>query len=161
MTASTAPARPITGRKVALGMVAFFGVVVAVNVTMATLAVDSFTGVVVDNGYVASQQFNRWIARGEAEASIGWKATAGAPGGAPEVVVTDAQGHPLAGASVTLRLHHPLRADDVRRAVLVETAPGRYVAADALPRGQWEATIRIAKDGRSVHVRDRLVVQPR
>jgi nitrogen fixation protein FixH len=159
MTSHTAP-RPLTGRKVALGMVAFFGVVIAVNVTMATLAVESFTGVVVDNGYVASQQFNRWIARGEAEAAVGWTAAAGAPGGVPEVAVTDALGHPLAGASVTLHLHHPLRADDARRMALAETAPGRYAAAAALPRGQWEATIRIAKGGRTVHVRDRLVVQP-
>ncbi|MCA3256401.1 MAG: FixH family protein [Alphaproteobacteria bacterium] len=160
MTSDTA-ARPITGRKVLFGMVGFFGVVVAVNLTMATLAVGSFTGVVVDNGYVASQQFNRWIARGEAEAAIGWTAAAGAPGGVPEVVVTDALGHPLAGASVTLHLHHPLRADDARRVTLAEAAPGRYAAAAALPRGQWEATIAIAKDGRAVHVRDRLLVQPK
>jgi nitrogen fixation protein FixH len=141
-------------------MIAFFGVVIAVNVTMATLAVESFTGVVVENGYVASQQFNRWIARGEAEAAIGWKATASTSGGVPEVAVTDAQGHPLAGASVTLHLHHPLRADDARLVALAERAPGRYAAAASLPRGQWEATIRIVKDGRTVHVRDRLVVEP-
>jgi len=159
MTADAAP-RPITGRKVLLGMIGFFGVVIAVNVTMATLAVDSFTGVVVDNGYVASQQFNRWIARGEAEAAIGWRATASTPGGVPEVAVTDALGHPLAGASVTLHLHHPLRADDARRVTLAERGPGRYAAAAPLPRGQWEATVRIEKSGRVVHVRDRLVVQP-
>ena len=159
MTTSAQP-RPLTGRKVAFGMVAFFGVVIAVNVTMATLAVESFTGVVVDNGYVASQQFNRWIARGEAEAAIGWKAASGASGGVPEVAVTDAFGKPLAGATVTLHLHHPLRADDARLMTLAEAAPGRYVAASALPRGQWEATIRIDKGGRTVHVRDRLVVEP-
>lgn len=157
MTTSAQP-RPLTGRKVALGMVALFGVVIAVNVTMATLAVKSFTGVVVDNGYIASQQFNRWIARGEAEAAIGWTATSGTPGGVPEVAVKDGRGGPLAGAAVTLHVHHPLRADDSRRLTLVETAPGRYAATAALPRGQWEATIAISKDGRSVHVRDRLVV---
>ncbi len=38
-------------------MVAFFGVIIAVNVTMATIAIASWTGLVVQNSYVASQEF--------------------------------------------------------------------------------------------------------
>jgi nitrogen fixation protein FixH len=44
-------------------MVAFFGVVIAVNLTMARLAIGSFGGVVVENSYVASQKFNGWLDR--------------------------------------------------------------------------------------------------
>ena len=40
-------------------MLAFFGVIIAVNVVMATLASTSWTGLVVENSYVASQEFNR------------------------------------------------------------------------------------------------------
>jgi nitrogen fixation protein FixH len=50
--------RPFTGRHMALILVAFFAVVVGVNVTMAVLAHKSWTGLVVQNSYVASQHFN-------------------------------------------------------------------------------------------------------
>ena len=47
-----------TGRHMAIIMVAFFGVIIAVNLTMATLASRSWTGLVVKNSYVESQKFN-------------------------------------------------------------------------------------------------------
>ncbi|MFP5454579.1 MAG: FixH family protein, partial [Alphaproteobacteria bacterium] len=53
--------RGFTGRHMAASMVGFFTVVIAVNVTMATVASHSFGGTVVDNSYVASQRFNRWL----------------------------------------------------------------------------------------------------
>jgi nitrogen fixation protein FixH len=39
-------------------MVAFFGVIIAVNLTMAYNAIHSWSGLVVQNTYVASQEFN-------------------------------------------------------------------------------------------------------
>jgi nitrogen fixation protein FixH len=50
--------RPFTGRHMTMILVAFFAVVVGVNVTMAVLARKSWTGLVVPNSYVASQHFN-------------------------------------------------------------------------------------------------------
>ena len=158
-----APAAPrkVTGRAVAICFVLFFAVVLSVNALMATLAVSSFTGVVVDNGYVASQKFNRWIAKGEAEAATGWTATATAPAGRPEVIARRPGGGILAGATVAVHLQHPLKAGGRMTLALREVSPGRYVADKAIARGQWEATIRIARGGTVVHVRDRLLVQPR
>ena len=52
-----------------------FAVVVAVNLLMASLAVGSFGGVVVENSYVASQKFNGWLAASAAENQLGWKAS--------------------------------------------------------------------------------------
>jgi nitrogen fixation protein FixH len=39
-------------------MVAFFGVIITVNMIMARFAVTTWSGLVVPNTYVASQQFN-------------------------------------------------------------------------------------------------------
>ena len=44
-----------TGFHMLACMIVFFGVIVAVNLTMATLASQSWTGLVVKNSYVASQ----------------------------------------------------------------------------------------------------------
>ena len=47
-----------TGRHMLGIMLAFFATVIAVNVTMAMFASKSWTGFVVRNSYVASQEFN-------------------------------------------------------------------------------------------------------
>lgn len=66
--------RPFTGRHMAMIMVSFFSVVIAVNVFMAREAISTFSGVVVENSYVASQHFNRWLDEARAERALGWKA---------------------------------------------------------------------------------------
>jgi nitrogen fixation protein FixH len=50
----------------AMILVAFFAVVIAVNLLMARLAISTFGGVVVENSYVASQHFNTLAGRGRA-----------------------------------------------------------------------------------------------
>jgi nitrogen fixation protein FixH len=50
--------REFTGRHMLMIMLAFFGVIITVNVVMARFAMTSWTGLVVENSYVASQQFN-------------------------------------------------------------------------------------------------------
>jgi nitrogen fixation protein FixH len=67
----TTPSRPFTGWHMLAVMIAFFGVIVAVNVTMATLALTSWTGLVVQNSYVASQEFNDRARAGRAQAALG------------------------------------------------------------------------------------------
>ena len=47
-----------TGRKMAIVMVSFFGVIIAVNFLMAYKAVSTFPGLEVKNSYVASQKFD-------------------------------------------------------------------------------------------------------
>ena len=48
----------LTGKHVAMIFCGFFGIIIAVNVSMAMLASSSWTGLVVSNSYVASQKFN-------------------------------------------------------------------------------------------------------
>lgn len=155
MTTRRAP-RPFTGRRLALMIGGMFAVVIAVNATMATLAVETFTGAVVDNGYVANQQFNHWIARGETEAAVGWSAKATAQHGQVLVEALDHGGRPLTSASVRLHLRHPLQVGDGRWLTLTETAPGHYVAAADVARGQWDMQIVLTRAGTTVHVRERL-----
>ena len=95
---SRSVARPFTGRHMAAIMIAFFGVVITVNVVMARFASSTFGGVVVDNSYVASQHFNRWLDEASAERQLGWHATiTHAADGTVRVALT---GVP-AGATVT------------------------------------------------------------
>src|SRR5690554_7987410 len=65
--------REFTGRHMLFVMLAFFGVIITVNVTMAVLANRSWTGLVVGNTYVASQEFNERTERGRAQIALGWE----------------------------------------------------------------------------------------
>ncbi|MDK2760914.1 MAG: FixH family protein [Sphingopyxis sp.] len=64
--------KPFTGRHMAAILVGFFAVVIAVNVTMARFAVSTFGGKVVENSYVASQNYNEWLKRAAIQDRLGW-----------------------------------------------------------------------------------------
>ncbi len=59
----------------------FFGTIIAVNVTLAVYANRSWTGLVVENSYVASQHFNELLAEQRQQAELGITATLKAEGG--------------------------------------------------------------------------------
>ena len=145
--------RPFTGRHMALLMAAFFGVVVAVNVALANLAASTFSGTVVANSYVASQEFNALLGAAKADKALGWKLALGrtAEGGV-RFALSDASGRPLSGAAVRAEADHPLGA----KAPVVmrprEVAPGVYEAA--LPAGRWHVGIEVRAQGQVWHGED-------
>lgn len=139
--------RRFTGFHMLFVMVAFFGVVIAVNLVMATNAIRSFGGVVVQNSYVASQQFNGWIAQGREQQKLGWQAQAApAPDGALAVTLTGPTG-PLDGALVAVSAEHPLGRLPGQTLVLTGVGQGRYLARHTLPPGRWKLNIQAQRDG--------------
>jgi nitrogen fixation protein FixH len=137
-----------TGRRMAIIMVAFFGVVVVVNLTMATLATRTFGGTVVDNSYVASQNFNSWLRNARNQAGLQWK----------EETRLDASGHlvsqvhspsgPVRGAVVEAHASHPLGRAPENRIMLASQGDGQYRSAVALPPGRWIVRLSVRQDGR-------------
>lgn len=143
MTARS-PRKPFTGHHMTMIMVAFFGVVVAVNITMAWLASGTFGGTVVDNSYVASQKFNGWLEQSRAQQQLGW-ATPVSLNGARRVVI----GVPGIGFAATGTAHHPLgRAPDVPL-VFARDAGGTLVSTTPLPAGRWQVRLEV-REGRDV-----------
>jgi nitrogen fixation protein FixH len=63
----------ITGRHVLGGFIAAFGVIIAVNLTLAYNAVKTFPGLEVKNSYVASQTFD---AERADQLALGWDVSA-------------------------------------------------------------------------------------
>lgn len=144
MSTAGKQARPFTGRHMAMIMVAFFGVVIAVNVYMARLASSTFTGVVVENSYVASQHFNRWLDEARAEDRLGWHARA----------VRDPDGHVLvtlagapAGAQVRGDAWHPLGRAPDHDLRFAPVAAG-FRSAEPLPAGRWRIRIEVQAAGK-------------
>ena len=132
-----------TGWHMTAIMCAFFGVVIAVNVLMATDAIRTFGGTVVDNSYVASQQYNGWLAQARAQRQQGWSAR---PGSGPDGIVTLSlarAGRPVSGANVTIEASHPLGRLPMRALILRDNGHGDYASLQKLPAGRWLLSIDI------------------
>ncbi|MFB9051135.1 FixH family protein [Sphingobium indicum] len=153
MTSAPSPIRRFTGWHMTAILAAFFAVVIAVNMLMATVAVRSFGGTVVENSYVASQKFNGWLAQARAQRRLGWRDAVTLDAGRHVgLALKDAKGAPLAGVVVTAVAQHPLgRAPDMPLAFR-ETAPGVYVSDRVLPKGRWQLRFDLRLAGREEHL---------
>ncbi len=146
--------RQFTGRDMTVIMVAFFAVVIAVNVVMARSAIASFGGVVVSNSYVASQKFNGWLAEADAQDRLGWHARAAAPDKRLTLDLTGPNGA-IGGAEVTVEAEHPLGRLKGQSFRLTEQSPGHYSAPHSLPPGRWRLRIEArAPAGKARFVRE-------
>ncbi|WP_027168927.1 FixH family protein [Mesorhizobium sp. WSM3224] len=96
-----------TGKHMLLTVLGFFGVVVGVNVTMATLASASWTGLVVENTYVASQQFNGKAKEGRAQAALGWAGRLTIASGEVRYSLVDVRGKLVRLHGVRILFRHP------------------------------------------------------
>ena len=76
MSRPLASPKPLTGRKVLFMLVAFFGVVIAVNVMMAKLAIQTLPGTEVDSAYSASLAYENEIAAAHDQNARNWKVDA-------------------------------------------------------------------------------------
>ena len=131
--------RRITGRHATVALVAFFGVVAAVNLVMASFATSTFGGVVVENSYVASQKYNDWLAAAERQRALGWKIS-------PAVdeqrrVTVDVA---VEGAEVRGYARHPLgREPDVPLTFVAQD--GGFRSAAPLPAGRWNVHLLVKR----------------
>jgi nitrogen fixation protein FixH len=150
---SDANRRPFTGRHMAAIMGVFFGVIIAVNLVNARYASATFGGVVVENSYVASQGFNRWLDEAKNERALGWDAvTTWRPDGRLAVAVS---GAPV-GVAIKAMARHPLGRLPDRARTFERTANGRYLSRQALPEGRWDVRLTLAAEGHVWRRQERL-----
>lgn len=126
--------KPFTGRHMAIILISFFGVVIAVNVVMARLATSTFGGTVVDNTYVASQHFNRWLDEADRQNTLGWSASLSrSEGGKLAVRMTGAPAY----ARLTAVARHPLGHAPDQTLTFSTRGDGTYRSQERLPAGRW------------------------
>jgi nitrogen fixation protein FixH len=142
-----ADARPITGRFVLITLLAFFTVVIGVNVLMMRFAISTLPGTEVDSAYGASLAYQKEINAAREQNARGWKIDAHverrADGNAMLTLqAKDAGGAPLTGLIVSGQLERPTDRRVDRRLEVVERGQGSYQGmADAVAPGLWELVI--------------------
>lgn len=147
-TTGSVPLRPVrrfTGWHMTAILVAFFAVVIIVNVYMAKVAIGTFGGEVVENSYVASQRFNTWLDEAKAERALGWHVAVTPAGDGIDVALSDASARTIDQAHVTGIAMHPLGVTADRDLAFHEVRPGLYHAA--LPAGRWQVRLDVVWEG--------------
>ena len=137
-------AKELTGRKVFLITAAAFGVIIAVNFTMAYKAVSTFPGLEVKNSYVASQNFDKDRA---AQLALGWDVSAVVADGNLVLSIRDASGNPVEAAELSGTFGRATSVVDDQEPVF--TFDGQnYVAPVRTAKGNWNLRmVALAEDG--------------
>jgi nitrogen fixation protein FixH len=139
--------KPLTGTTVLLILVAFFGVVIGVNVTMMKLAIATLPGTDVDSPYAAGLAYEKEIAAARGQAARKWQVDARiqriADGGATvRIEARDAAGRPLTGLKFAGRLERPTDKRADLPVELAEVGIGVYSGnASAVAPGQWDLVL--------------------
>lgn len=146
--------RRFTGLHMALTMILFFGTIIAVNMTMAVLATRTFGGKVIENSYVASQEYNGKLAAARAQDRLGWDIVVALRSDRPQVTLSK-DGTPLAGAVVEVAASHPLGRVPECELDMRARNDGQHLGTQALPAGRWRLRITVSRgDDRAVFLRD-------
>jgi len=149
-----------TGRHMLMIMVAFFGVIIAVNIGMARLAGSSFGGLVVKNSYVASQEFNEKLEQSREQLALGWTPTFQVVKGTIRYRLTDKDGNIVAATAASVQFRHPSYEAADWSVPLKRADDGSFEAVQAARNGTW--IVQIDSDvGRAAPYRDvrRIVIR--
>ncbi len=165
MTASAPATRPLTGRFVLTALVAFFAVVIGVNLVMMRLAISTLPGTEVDSAYSASLAYQREILAARQQNDRDWRVDAHIERGpdgtaALNLHAKDRSGSSLVGLAVSGRLERPTDRRADRAIEIVERGGGNYRGtAQGVAPGQWDLVIEADADGKRMFLsRNRIVL---
>jgi nitrogen fixation protein FixH len=148
--------RPITGKMVLTWLVAFFGVIIAVNLAFVYFALDSWPGLTTQKAYEEGIAYNKTLEGAARQDAMGWRSHVALGSATPKgtrvlTLTMTGPGGPLAGLAAQARLSRPLGEGMTVDTKLAEDRPGLYAALIRLPAlGRWQVEVTAqAGDGRA------------
>lgn len=156
------PAEPkhFTGRHMLAIMIAFFGVIISVNVFMAYMASKSWSGILAKNTYVASQDFNMKAAEARHWAELGFSGAFKVESRRLEYRLQGPAGEIERLAAITALFHRPVGDKQDFSLTLPRVAPGVYAVEHDLAPGQWIVDLAAVDDGETVYHQAVRIYQP-
>jgi nitrogen fixation protein FixH len=137
----------LTGRAVLVCMLAFFGVIIGVNLLLMKLAIDTMPGLEVDSSYRAGNVYNAEIAAARSQSARQWRVAGHLERGADgrifvEVEARDPGGAPRTGLAFSAHLERPTDKRADREVALLEQGLGTYRGeTESLAPGQWDLVL--------------------
>ncbi|MEO9168052.1 MAG: FixH family protein [Aestuariivirga sp.] len=133
--------KPLTGWHMLMMCVAGFGVVFTVNIYMAVMAVRSWTGLVVEDSYVASQTFDADAASLKKAEALSVSHLLHYENGKLHLSLQGADGKAIATDSVQISIGRPVGEHEDQKLVAVKTADGQFEVATKLGVGAWSGQL--------------------
>ncbi|MBW8285671.1 MAG: FixH family protein [Rhizobium sp.] len=156
---SEKPSFVFTGWHMLGAMLLFFGTIITVNFTMAYLATSTWSGLVVKNTYIASQEFNGKAAGIRAMLSTGIKGTLEVRQDGIRYGLALPGDKPVLADKVTAHFKRPVGEHQDFVTELKPAGEGLYEASHPVLPGHWIVEIIAVKDGETImHEANRIAV---
>lgn len=130
--------KELTGQHVLIMLLAFFGIMLSVNVYFTVMAVKSFSGEDVPRSYRQGLDYNQTLESRAAQNELGWSAHVNAVADRVIVEVRSASGEPIDNLQLTGGLHHPATLSNDQTLTFTPDGNGRYVAKIFGLQGRWK-----------------------
>ncbi|MBB5277122.1 nitrogen fixation protein FixH [Rhizobium rosettiformans] len=150
MTAETRKPFTFTGWHMLAIMLAFFGTIITVNFTMAYFATSTWSGLVVKNTYVASQEFNGKTAAIKEMLATGIAGDLSVDTKGMRYRLTLPNNVPVVADSVLAHFKRPVGEHQDFELVLTPAGDGLYLAETAVLPGSWIVEIKATKGGKMI-----------
>jgi nitrogen fixation protein FixH len=164
MSKPIAAPRPLTGRVVLFSLIAFFAVVISVNLLLAKLAIDTLPGTEVDSAYSASLAYENEIVAARDQNMRNWKVDAHverhADGAAMvQIEAHDSAGAPIPGLKFLGRFERPTDRRADQPITLAEVGSGIYRGSVAsVAPGQWDLVLEGDAEGQRMFLSKNRIV---
>jgi nitrogen fixation protein FixH len=140
--------RELSGRGVLIWLLAFFGVILAVNVYFMGVAIRTFRGEDDLKPYQEGIDYNQTLARRAAQARLGWEASIDAVRTGPhtarlDVLLRGPDGSPVSHVGLAAEFRHPSDENRDRSTALREIGAGDYEGdLGSMTAGAWDVIVK-------------------
>ena len=147
-----------TGKHMLFVMFAFFGIIIAVNLTMATMASKSWTGLIVKNSYVASQKYNSELQKAQIQRASGIRSELEYANGNLIFNLKNRDGRQLVVDNLTIAIGRPAFEQEDQTGIFKTEANFTYIFPVALAKGEWAIRITGKSEGEAYRRDARIMI---
>lgn len=144
--------RRFTGWHFLIFIVGFFAVVITANVTMAYLALDTFSGLETEDAYRKGRDYNETLQAAKRQEALGWKEEISlikngeGANASHHITLTLRGAEAETDLKVTLLVRRPATDVDDQLIALVETTPATFEGVvKSLAVGRWKLSLVVKK----------------
>jgi nitrogen fixation protein FixH len=143
-----------------IGIIGALAFVAVVNAGMVYSALHTFPGSAGEDGYDLSNSYDRVLKVVGAQAELGWHVHSAVDTARhAQLRVTDSNGQALSNAVVTAQAERPVGPPETIKLTLQPNVAGLFVAAEALPPGQWLLGVTVEQNGKTFSTTERLITR--
>lgn len=148
------------GRRVFWYFVLFFVTLIAVDVTMATVAIRTQTGVVTEHPYETGVAYNKVVAAYKEQEALGWKGDVSFKAGVFSFSLKDSANHPVIAEKVTAQFSRPTQSGMDFSATFAANGNGEYSVSPSFPaKGVWDVRLFATQGDKHYQHPQRIVVE--